>query len=204
MAGRVIQPRYDQKPQDIMTFEMLEGTDGRKMSSSWGNFIAIDDSPSDMFGKVMSLRDELIVRYFELCTDVPKDEIKKIEEAMRSEAMNPRDAKVVLAKEIVTLYHSASLADESAESFDNLFRNNELPSEIEEVAVSYSSASVLDVLHSSQIYSSKSEARRQISQGAIKFNGEKITSPEKEISIPEEGIILQAGKKKITKKIKTS
>jgi tyrosyl-tRNA synthetase len=203
MAGRVIQPRYKQAAQDIMTFEMLEGTDGRKMSSSWGNLIAIDDEPADMFGKVMSLRDELIVRYFELCTDVPKKEIEEIKQALSAGSINPRDAKIRLAKEIVTLYHSAPIAEKAEKEFNDLFRSDKLPSDVEEITVPFSSASALEILHSTDIYSSKGEARRQISQGAVKFDGEKVISPEKEMSIPEKGIILQAGKKKITKKIKT-
>lgn len=195
MAGRVIQPRYGQKPQDIMTFEMLEGTDGRKMSSSWGNFIAIDDSPEDMFGKVMSLRDELIARYFLLCTDVSEEEIREI----TGENTNPRDSKARLAKEIVALYHGEEKALRAAEEFDAVFKDKELPSDIEEISVDFNSADAVSLLVLSEIISSKSEARRLIEQGGFKVDGEKITDSKKEIVVSEEGIVVQVGKRKFAK-----
>ena len=195
MAGRVIQPRYGQKPQDIMTFEMLEGTDGRKMSSSWGNFIAIDDSPEDMFGKVMSLRDELIARYFLLCTDVSEEEIREI----TGENTNPRDSKARLAKEIVALYHGEEKALRAAEEFDAVFKDKELPSDIEEISVDFNSADAVSLLVLSEIISSKSEARRLIEQGGFKVDGEKITDSKKEIGVSEEGIVVQVGKRKFAK-----
>ncbi len=120
LAGRTIQPAYDQKPQDIVITKFpLEGPDGRKMSSSWGNGINITDEPNDMFGKVMSVRDDLIVKYFELATRVPTDEIKEIEENLKNS--NPREIKARLAEEIVTLYHGADKAKKARAEFDNVF-----------------------------------------------------------------------------------
>ncbi|MFA5052842.1 MAG: tyrosine--tRNA ligase [Parcubacteria group bacterium] len=187
LAGRVIQPRYGQEPQDIMTFEMLEGTDGRKMSSSWGNVIAIDDEPNDMFGKVMSLKDELISRYFLLCTDVPEDEIEKIG------SESPRDAKAKLAEEIVSIYYGESIAEKAAEEFDKVHRDKELPTELEEATHTPADATTLiaDVFGLS-----RSEARRLIEQGAVEADGNKLTDPQKEINFTEEGIVFKAGKHK--------
>lgn len=192
LAGRVIQPRYGQKPQDIMTFEMLEGTDGRKMSSSWGNVISIDDEPNDMFGKIMSIKDELINRYFLLCTDIEEEEIKKI-----VSQTNPRDAKVRLGKEIVAIYHGWKEAEKAADEFDKVHKEGELPSEMEEKqGISGATATAF---FSQAFDLSKSESARLIEQGGAKINGEKIANPNEIITIPKEGIIAQIGKRKFVK-----
>lgn len=196
-AGRVIQRHYGQKEQDIMTFSMLEGTDGRKMSSSWGNVIALNDTAEDMFGKVMSVRDELIIKYFTLCTDVSVGEIKEMENALDSGA-NPRDLKVHLGIEIVSLYHGDDEAQRVASEFDRVFRDKEMPSEMDEVSVGADSATALDVLMASGAVSSKSEARRLIEQGGMKIDGAKIDGVESVITIGD-GVVLQAGKHRFVK-----
>ena len=197
-AGRVIQKHYGQKEQDVMTFSMLEGTDGRKMSSSWGNIIALNDSAEDMFGKIMSLRDELIIRYFTLCTDSGEEEISELEKRLAL-GMNPRDAKIILGKEIVRLYHGDSAADHAAEEFDKVFRDNELPSEIEEFRFGKDEGELIDILVSSRLCASKGEARRLIEQGGVKVSGEKASDPLNIFSIPADGLIIQAGKRKFVR-----
>ena len=162
-AGRVIQKHYGQQEQDIFTGQMLEGTDGRKMSTSWGNVINITDEPGDMFGKVMSVRDELIGKYFLLATKVSVLEIQRIEEEMKGGG-NPRDSKIRLAKEIVTLYHGAEVALKAAENFESTFSKGE-PQEF--VSVSLSGREVADALIAEKIVSSKTDLRRLIGEGAV-------------------------------------
>lgn len=201
MAGRVIQKNYGQKEQDIMTFEMLEGTDGRKMSSSWGNVITVTDLPKDMFGKIMSLKDEFISKYFLLCTDVSENDIEKMEKDMKNGGLNPRDAKMRLGKEIVAIYHSWADAERAAEEFDSVFKNKELPSDIEEISLAADSMNAVDILVFSGLSSSKSEARRLVEQGGLKINGERITDPDAVIAIAD-GVVIQAGKRRFAKIVK--
>ena len=196
MAGRVIQRAYGQKEQDIMTFQMLEGTDGRKMSSSWGNVISLLDSPNDMFGKIMALKDELIVKYFILATDVSESEIESLKELAEN---RPKEAKVRLGREIVALYHGEKAAEEAAAEFDRVFVKRELPSEIEEVKAGASSLEALDLIFAARLVSSKSEGRRLIEQGGLEIAGDKIKDPKTLIKIPEEGVIIKAGKRRFSR-----
>lgn len=177
-AGRIVQKRYGKKEQDIMTLSMLEGTDGRKMSSSWGNVISITDTNTDMFGKIMSIKDELIYKYFLLCTNLPISDIESIKESIDS-GKNPRDFKVQLAKEIVSLYHSEKKAKEAEENFENTFSKGGVPEDLIEVSVA--SDSVLsDILLVQQIIVSKSEFRRLVSEGAVTNTdtNQKIDNPD--------------------------
>lgn len=162
-AGRVIQKHYGQPEQDIFTGQMLEGTDGRKMSTSWGNVINITDEPGDMFGKVMSVRDELIGKYFLLATKVPVPEVQRIEEGMKNGG-NPRDSKVRLAKEIVALYHGAKVAEKSAENFDSAFSKGK-PQEFIEVILA--GREVADALLEKKVIESKTELRRLVGEKAV-------------------------------------
>lgn len=196
MAGRVIQKAYGQKEQDIMTIQMLEGTDGRKMSSSWGNVISLLDSPNDMFGKVMSLKDDLIVKYFLLATDISEEDM----ESLRSlSASRPKEAKIRLGKEIVSLYHGEKAAESAAAEFEKVFSRKGLPSEIEEVKVNATSLEASDVIFAARLVSSKSEGRRLIEQGGVEIAGDRILDPKTLIRIPEEGIIVKVGKRRFSK-----
>jgi len=201
-AGRVIQRYYNQKEQDTLTCAMLEGTDGRKMSTSWGNVINIMDKPSDIFGKVMSVRDELIIKYFLLCTDVDEAEIKKIEKDIKSGKLNPRDVKARLATEIVSIYHGDKKATLAKKEFDAVFKDKQIPSKIDKISLAYSSVNIIDILVLSKMITSKSEARRLIEQGGVKIDGEKIIDSKKEITLTEQGVVIQAGKHKFVKIIK--
>lgn len=195
-AGRVIQKYYKMKEQDILTTSMLEGTDGRKMSTSWGNVINITDLPNDMFGKVMSVRDELITKYFLLCTNISTHDIEKIKAEIESGA-NPRDSKVRLAKEIVTLYHGKNAAEKAYENFENTFKKGGVPEDIQEVEVSKGNL-LMDVLIKEAIVASKTEYRRLVDEGAITIvgSGNKIT--DSNYPVNESGTI-KVGKRRFIK-----
>jgi tyrosyl-tRNA synthetase len=192
LAGRTIQPAYAQKPQDILTTQLMEGTDGRKMSSSWGNVINITDEPNNMFGKVMSINDELIKKYFILAT---RAEIKEIDEIMK--LANPRDQKLVLAEEITSLYHGKAAGAKAKEAFINQFNKGELPENIVVHSMDLPMASA-DVMVLAQLVSSKSEARRLIAQGGVKINGEVIKT-DMVIEKSDKDKLIQVGKRKFVK-----
>ena len=191
LTGRAIQPLYGQEPQDIvMTKFPLEGTDGRKMSSSWGNVINITDEPGDMFGKIMSLEDRLIIKYFELATRVPLDEIEQVETELKK-GVNPRDVKKRLAREIVVLYHGEKEASKAKDEWDKVFSKGGLPSEIEEVK----KTSLVEIV-GMVMQGSSSSAKILIDQGAVKVNGE----VKKEWSfMPQDGDVVQIGSRKFVK-----
>ena len=161
LAGRTIQKHYKQVPQNIVITGLLEGTDGRKMSSSWGNVINITDDPNNMFGKVMSLPDSLIEKYFLLCTRISQDEIKKILEKNK----NPRDSKIRLAHEITNLYHGTKLADDAKENFISVFQKKNAPKDVIEISIN--NKDVAMVLIEKGIILSKTELRRLLQQGAV-------------------------------------
>ncbi|MEK7107928.1 MAG: tyrosine--tRNA ligase [Patescibacteria group bacterium] len=176
-AGRVIQKHYGQVEQDIMTLKMLAGTDGRKMSTSWGNVITIVDEPDDMFGKIMSVRDDLILDYFLLCTDTPVEEIEKVKSEMTA-GKNPRDVKLDLAEAVVVRYHEAKKAKEARESFISVFKSGNLPENIKEVKAKEGEL-LMDIVLREKLVSSKSDFRRLVSEGAVSNaeTKEKITDP---------------------------
>jgi len=190
-AGREIQKSFKQKPQDIITLKMLNGLDGRKMSTSWGNIITIIDDPKDMYGKVMSMKDELINEYFELATRLPKDEIEKIKKFLN----NPRDIKARLAKEIVALYYGKSKAQKAEEEFNKIFRNKQLPSKVVKFGIDKPEVSIVELLLETGLVSSKSEAKRLILQKGVKINGEVQENWQKMIKT-NKGTIIQVGKRK--------
>jgi tyrosyl-tRNA synthetase len=189
-AGRIIQEYYGMPKQNIMVCTMLEGTDGRKMSSSWGNVISVVDDPHTMFGKVMSIRDELIIKYYTLCTDTALEEIKTITESMEK-GENPRDIKLRLATEIVTLYHSEKDAALAKNSFIETFQKGGLPEVMPEIYVE-ERASLGDVLVKEKIVSSKSDWRRLVEAGAIE--------DEKDVPVTDPKEVVRVGVFKIGKK----
>lgn len=194
LAGRTIQRHFKQPEQDLLLMQMIEGTDGRKMSTSWGNVINIVDEPSDMFGKIMSLKDELILKYFILCTDVSESEIKKIENDLK-DGKNPRDIKVRLAKEIVSLYHSKKEAEKAEEEFNRVFSKKEKPEDIEVKKVSNTQYKVADLIFELAMAPSKSEARRLIDGGAVRIDDAVIGDREAVVT-PTNKMIVQVGKRK--------
>lgn len=191
-AGRIIQRKKGQEPQDIITYEMLFGLDGRKMSTSWGNIITLLDDPVDKFGKIMSMRDEYIVDYFRLTTRLPMTEIKEIKVALKENKLNPKDAKIKLAFELVKLYHGQEEAQRAQQEFEKVFQRGEKPTEIKKISESVISTETM-VAH--KMASSKSEARRLIEQGAVKINDQKKTNWQEETAI-NKGDIIQIGPRK--------
>lgn len=178
LVGRDLQREYGQEPQVAFFMPILEGTDGvRKMSKSYGNYIGITDPPKEMFGKVMSIPDELISRYFELCTDVDMNEVKKMQLQMVSGEANPRDVKMRLAREIIAIYHDEFKAKKAQDEFLKVFSQGELPSDMPVVAFEADGngeIGVAEAVIKCGFAKSKREARRLISQGAVKIDEEKI------------------------------
>lgn len=196
-AGREIQKFYGQKPQDIMTLQMIEGLDGEKMSKTRKNIINLLDSPHEQFGKIMSMHDELIVKYFTLCTRVSLKEINEIKEKMEK-GQNPRDFKEKLAYEIVKMYHGEKLAKEAKEEFNKVFREKKLPTEIPTCYLLNETCNLSRLLLETKLAPSKSEAQRLIKQGAVKIDGQIEKDWRKEIKI-KKGMIIQVGKRKFVK-----
>ncbi len=164
-AGRVIQRHYGQEEQDVLTTAMLEGTDGRKMSTSWGNVITVMDDANDMFGKVMSVKDELVSKYFLLCTDMSTEEISA-GEAEVAKGASPRDRKVRLAKAIVALYHGDKAANAAEERFNKVFSGGAMPDDAPEISVE-KGAILADVLVANNVVVSKSDWRRLVDGGGV-------------------------------------
>jgi len=197
LQGRQLMRSLKDKLQMVMTLTLLEGTDGRKMSKSFNNVIAIEDAPNDMFGKVMSLKDELIVQYFTLATDLPLSEVGKIEKQLK-EGLNPRDAKVQLGKEIVGLYHGEKAAEAAYAAFQQVFVKNEIPDDIAEVEVMEKNWPLAELLHQTGLVTSRSEGRRMIEQGGVRVDGAVIGDREATLR-PKSGTVIQVGKRKFIK-----
>ena len=164
-AGRVLQRKFGQVEQNVITFKMLLGTDGRKMSSSWGNIIAIDDKPSDMYGKVMSLKDELIADYFLIATDVSMAKADEVRERLSNEE-NPKVLKMELAKEIVGMFHGAGEAEKAEKAFVSVFSKREVPDDMPTIVVS-NDYLLSEALLNDGIIKSKSDFVRLVREGAI-------------------------------------
>jgi tyrosyl-tRNA synthetase len=171
LAGRRLQEAHGQSAQNVLTVNLILGTDGRKMSSSWGNTINLLDAPNSMFGKVMSVSDETIVPYLIHCTRVPLAEVEVIEAKLSDGGLNPRDAKLRLAKEIVSLYHGPEAGSEAERYFIETISEKKVPQHVQ----AYEACeNILDFLVSTGIASSKGAARRLIEQGAVSIDGEKV------------------------------
>lgn len=179
-AGRTVQKHYGQPEQDVLTTKMLEGTDGRKMSTSWGNVINITDEPNDMYGKIMSMRDELLPQYFLLCTDLSQ---KEIDGALNN--IHPRKAKMSLAREIVSLYHTEKAAQDAEAYFTNTFSKKEMPENMPEIHVEKGML-LSDALVGEKVVSSKSEYKRLASEGGVH-------DLEEQKSITDFGYVLERG-----------
>lgn len=198
LVGREVQEFYKQKPQDIVTFKLLYGLDGRKMSTSWGNVINIADAPNNQYGKVMSMKDDLIINYFELATKTPLLEVKRIEEALKSKKVNPRDLKARLAREIVTIYHGKEKALRAEMEFEKIFKEKKLPSSIRKVLIKKKSIGILDLLIETGLVSSKLEAKRLILQKGVRIDNIVQEDWKKTIKI-KKGEIIRIGKKKFVR-----
>ncbi len=198
LVGRKLQKIYNKKEKYTLTTPMLTGLDGREMSKTYGNFVNLTDAPNDMFGKIMSLKDELIIHYFELCTGLDLVDIKEIEKNLKSKKVNPRDVKANLAKEIVKIYHSEKLAQKAEQEFNRVFKEKKPPSEIKKVKIVKKEIGILDLLVKAKLVSSKSEAKRLIEQNAVKIDGS-LKNDWKEIIKIKKGMVIKVGKRKFVK-----
>lgn len=195
LMGRNLQREYSQEPQVILTTPLLEGLDGvNKMSKSLDNYIGIDEPANEMFGKVMSISDELMWKYYELLTDVAPAEIEK----MKSSDENPRNLKVNLAKLVIKDFHSREAADAAEADFVARFVKKEIPDEIEETQIAAGVYNLAELLAQTALAPSKKEAKRLIEQGGVKLNGEKVSNTNAEIELKDE-ILLQVGKRRFLK-----
>ncbi|SJM89990.1 Tyrosine--tRNA ligase [Crenothrix polyspora] len=200
LVGRQLQEVFGQKPQVVMTMPILEGLDGvQKMSKSLNNYIGIADSPDDMFGKIMSISDDLMWRYFELLSFRPMTEINSWAEDCKQGA-NPRNYKIKLAQEIIQRFHNADAADKALESFEARFQRGAMPDEIDEIELNINtdSCGIANVLKDTGLTSSTSEAIRMINQGAVKIDGEKVSDPKMAIAVGTEHV-YQIGKRKFAR-----
>lgn len=199
LAGRTLLRALKDKEKFVVAVPLLEGTDGRKMSKSFGNVIGVADPPYVMFGKVMSLKDELIVRYFDLCTDVAESEIARMALLLEEKAANPMDLKKRLARELVTFYHSAADAEAAAARFAREVQQREIPRDVPEVALSRTGAwPIVDLLLALNLASSKGEAKRLVEQGSVQVNGEKVVDARVEVTV-EPGAIVRSRRRQFAK-----
>ncbi len=198
LVGRDIQREFGQEPQVIITMPLLVGTDGvEKMSKSLDNYIALNDPPFEMYGKTMSIPDELIYDYFLLTTDLPPTEIQKIKAQLQDPNVNPRDLKRRLAWELVRMYHGVEEANKAQEEFDKIFVRKEIPEEIDEfeIDIENSKIRVVELLVMTGLASSKSEAKRLIQLGGVSIDGAKINDIDAQVELGK-SFVLKVGKRK--------
>jgi len=202
VVGRKIQEEYGLEAQAILTVPLIEGTDGRlKMSKSYDNYIAFEDSPRDMFGKVMSIPDSLMMKYFRLLTDKSDAELAEYDKELLNKAVNPRDIKLALGIEITSQFYGRETALNAEREFVNIFRNKELPEEMPEIKLSAESISIVDLLVSHANISSRSEARRLIDQGGVRVNDEVLDDIHSVVDVSD-GDVLRIGKKRFYRLVK--
>ena len=197
LVGRELQRAYDQEPQVVLTVPILEGLDGtNKMSKSLNNYIAIDEEPNDMFGKIMSISDELMWRWFELLSFIPEKEIEVLKKQIE-EGANPRDIKFLLAEELVDRFHSDGQGSKCKEAFLQRFQKGQIPEDISSLTVEIDGDSIPlpNLLKNSEMVSSTSEAMRLIKQGGVKIDSVKVEDPKLEIQKSSEAL-YQVGKRK--------
>jgi tyrosyl-tRNA synthetase len=200
LVGRDLQRAYQMKPQNIITMPLLEGTDGvQKMSKSLGNSIGVMDPPGDMFGKIMSISDDLMWRYFELLSDIAASDIKSLRAQAEQGEINPKHVKMRLGKELVARYHSEDDAERAAREFENVFKNKNLPTDIPTLK-SWGAESrwIGKVLADSKVCPSTSDAKRMIKQGAVSVDGEKVTDENLALN-GNQGYLIKVGKKRFLK-----
>lgn len=200
LMGRHLQEVFGKEKQVALTLPLLEGLDGeRKMSKSLGNYIGIDEEPNEMFGKAMSIPDELMIKYYQLATDFPMEEIEKIERGLQDGSVHPRDAKMNLAAKFVEMYHGKEEAEAARTHFKTVFQQRALPTDIPERKWDGNETIwIVDLLVELGMLPSKSEARRMIQNGGVRINGEKVEDVQLQVEMKED-FIIQVGKRKFLK-----
>lgn len=201
LMGRHLQEEFGQEPQVAIMMPILEGLDGvQKMSKSLGNYIGIDEAPTEIYGKSMSIPDALMVRYYELVTDVSLEELDSIRTGLENGTLHPRDTKMRLAHTLVRLYHGEAMADQAQNEFIKVFQQGDLPDDIPEFQFEQQTEAIWlpKLLTQLMLASSSSEAKRAVQQGSVKINGEKITETDAKLTVAD-GMIVQVGKRKFAK-----
>jgi len=202
MAGRALQPEFGQPPQGVICTNMIAGTDGRKMSTTWGNAIYLLDEARDQFGKVMSMGDDVIPVYMESCTMLPMDEVNQVREGLKDGIVHPMDAKKQLAWEIVKMYHGEEAANTARADFERQFQNREMPTEIPLVPIEKALSGkgsedgeigILDLLINTGLAPSRKHATRLVEQGGVRVNDERITNRDQMVK-PQDGMIVKVGR----------
>lgn len=198
-VGRDLQKSYSQEPQIIVTVPLLEGTDGiNKMSKSYGNYVGIDEPPEVMFGKLMSISDELMLKYYELLSDISIDELKTLKDGIKTGTVHPRDAKVRFAKEIIMRFHNREAAETAHLNFEKVFKEKEIPEDIETISIKRDEIEkwLPKLLMNIGMVPSTTEGKRMINQGAVTINGEKISREE---TPSGDELVIKVGKRKFKK-----
>ena len=202
LVGRDIQREYGVEPQCILNMPLIVGTDGvEKMSKSYDNNIGISDSPKEMYGRTLSIPDDIIYLYYDLATDTSKEELATIKQQLNDPNVNPRDIKRRLARTFITMYHNEEKAIKAEEEFDKVFIKKGVPDDIPEIKLNDKELSILDLILKVKFAPSKGEAKRLVTQGGVSINGEKVSDINSIIQI-ENGMILKVGKRKFIKLVK--
>jgi len=194
LAGRELQAMLGQRPQDVFLVPLLPGTDGRKMSKTFGNTVDLSMPPDQMYGKLMSISDDMLMDYLTLVTDIPDEELEQIATDLRAGTVNPRDVKMRLAREVVGYIHSPEAAARAEEEFVRVFQRRELPTDMPEFAVPAGGMNIVDLMVQAGVAGSKSEARRLIQQGGVRLDDATVDSVDRLVE-PREAI-LQVGKRR--------
>jgi tyrosyl-tRNA synthetase len=194
LAGRTLQTAFGKRDKFVLTTKLIEGTDGRKMSKTYDNCIYITDAPQDMYGKTMRILDNLIPLYMECCTGMSMDEVAQAEKALKDGKTNPKDLKMRLARELVTMYHGADAAAHAEQQFQTMFKDHGVPDDIQEVKVEKGSL-LVDVLLAQKLVPSKSEFRRLVEQKGVHLNDETVTA----LDAKAEKGVVRVGKRKFLK-----
>ncbi|MGC5327550.1 tyrosine--tRNA ligase [Brevibacillus sp. SYSU BS000544] len=204
LMGRTLQKEFGQEQQVILTMPIIEGLDGvQKMSKSLGNYIGVNEPANEIYGKTMSVPDELMLKYYELATDISLEELEQLRAGLANGSVHPRDAKMNLAKTFVRMFHGEQAAEEAENHFKTVFQQRALPTDIPEVTLDFSAyeneeANIVNLVFDLKLADSKGEARRSVQQGAVKVNEEKITDINASVKL-EEGTVVQVGKRKFAK-----
>ncbi len=202
MAGRKLQEAFGQKPQIALTLPILVGTDGHlRMSKTTGNYIGINEAPEEMYGKVMSIPDHAMLDYYTLVTRFSPDEVAAVERGLADGSLHPMEAKMQLAREIVSIFHGDEAAIRAEAHFKKVFQKRELPGEMPTYRPDAPELNIVDLLVATELAKSKSEARRLIQQGGVRLDGEKVGSIELMVSV-RDGMILQVGKRRFVKLVR--
>lgn len=197
IAGRRLQERLGQRPQNVFLCPLLAGLDGRKMSKSFMNTIDFVDPPAEMYGRVMAISDDMLIDYFSGVTDVPDAEIGEMQAAMAAGTVNPRDLKMRLGREIVAMFHSGEAAREAEAEFVRVFQQRELPSELATIALA-APMRLVDLLVAAKLVVSKGEAKRLIAQGGVEVGGQRVSDVACTVPV-QDGLVVQVGKRRFVK-----